>query len=192
MKKVRCIDLHKGRHLNLPESRTILDIDGVLADFTKSFFQRASDLGLKDIFPSGDEEYVYLNCGVPKKHFKIVWDSVKDDEDFWLNIEVIPGTLESLTFKPFAYITHRPIANEISIAWLHKNKFPNSQECHTVSDPKHKVKLALKLGAKRIIDDLPNTCKDFIDAGLDAFLFDRPHNLRIEDIKRIYELSEIE
>ncbi len=43
MKKVRSINLHTEKAIERPESHTILDIDGVLADFTGSFLKRVKE-----------------------------------------------------------------------------------------------------------------------------------------------------
>jgi hypothetical protein len=192
MKKTKSINLHKWSLIELPESHTVLDIDGVLADFTGGFLKRAREMGLGDIFPKRERDVTEWDYGVPKKYFTKVWNTVKHDIEFWSSLRVFPKTRKNLTFKPIAYITHRPISNDVTKAWLKDRGFPVPERCYTVADVNDKVILAKRLGAKRIIDDRPDTCQTFIDAGLDAFVFTRPHNLLIEDVERIASLGEVD
>lgn len=72
------------------------DIDGVLANFIPSYQKLAIEVAGKDLFDRGD--YKNPPCwnwpeyrGYSKETMKEVWNRIKNDERFWMDLDPLPG-----------------------------------------------------------------------------------------------------
>ena len=112
-----------------------LDIYGVLANFLQGFLDLGHQMGF------GDEMLTIAEWTVwdpfKEETFRTIWDALKDDPEFWLNLS---PTNENLNFHELrlGYITARPIPMDITLRWLKKHGFPING-CTTVAYNQSKV-----------------------------------------------------
>ncbi len=165
-----------------------LDIDGVLAQFSKGMVDKAIELGLTG-YPTRKEDVSHWDhlsdCGD-------LWKRIKYDESFWLYLEPFPDALP-IDFEVTRYITSRPIGNEISYFWLWKNGFPNPERCTTVPNPDDKLEVLRQIGIDVFVDDRIETCHQIQDAGIQAILFNAPYQRghAYTGLVPIYSLKEV-
>ena len=144
-----------------------VDVDGVLADFNRSFIERVTVVTRKDLFPPRPfdimtwdypESYGYSDAEV-----SAVWDDVKRDPLFWSSLSAYVGTWdaihalrlrESNNGDEVYFITARPgyrpkVQTEI---WLRVNSgYPTWTPTVLISSDKAGCASALKLD--KYIDD---------------------------------------
>ncbi len=98
---------------------------------------------------------------------------------------------KELKFEPIAYISHRPVAKQISEDWLVKHGFP-LKPVHHVENRADKVKIAKDLGADIHVDDSYETFLAMNAAGICCYLMDAKHNQKYDvGYRRIKSLSEL-
>lgn len=135
-----------------------IDIDEVLADFLGAFSKK---LGLKKpSFWSFDFD------------FEKNYGALKDDKDFWLNMEMIVKP-EDLHFEPVVYITARP--EEVipfTREWLIRNGYPAAP----VISSQDKLSTCKEHGINVFIDDKFETFQSLNSNGILCYLFDALHN----------------
>lgn len=158
-----------------PIPRIGLDIDEVLADWTKAWADRFGDT------PERPNSWHF------DPNIRARLDLVANDSDFWLNI---PRRIEpsEIPFEPHVYITARPCPSEVTAQWLIQNGFPVAP----VITAESKVQAAIDSGVEIFIDDNVRHFCELNSNGICTFLYDAPHNRRYDvGFKRIYSLSEI-
>jgi 5'(3')-deoxyribonucleotidase len=78
-----------------------VDVDGVLADFNRSFIERVCAVTKRDLFPvrpfdiltwDYPESYGYSN-----REVSAVWEDIKRDPTFWSGLPSFAGTFEALS-----------------------------------------------------------------------------------------------
>jgi uncharacterized HAD superfamily protein len=158
--------------------RIALDIDGVIANFKKSYCER------NGITP---DNYHW--------HFTYNWkqdEGIFEDKDFWMNIEpLIEG--EKMPFEPVCYVSSRKCPTEWTMEWLEAHGFP----CEPVySNHSSKVKILSLLYEDNkfdyFVDDAYKHYLELNQAGIPTFLYDRPYNRKFDvGHKRIKDLSEL-
>jgi hypothetical protein len=179
-----CKDLS---HLNIG-----LDVDGPLANFSSHFIARARALGLGERFPSCSEEIKqWMFCS--QEDYNTVWDTVKNDEQFWLTIPPVVVSQEFFKndscFKPAAYVTHRPVRSNVTARWLNLNGFPPATVI-SVSDPVNKL-LQLRMSKVNLfVDDRVDTVRNLRDGGINAVLYKMSHQ-QAEDISGLPVISDL-
>lgn len=98
---------------------------------------------------------------------------------------------DEMPFEPVAYISHRPVAEEITKAWLERLGFPLKTVRH-VEKREDKIKVCKELGVDIFVDDSYETYKAMNEAGICCFLMDAKHNRRYDvGFKRIKTLNDI-
>lgn len=98
---------------------------------------------------------------------------------------------DEVCFEPVAYISHRPVAEEITRAWLEAHGFPLKPVIH-VKERADKVRVAKELGVDIFVDDSYETFQAMNAAGITCFLMDAKHNRRYDvGFKRITNLNQI-
>lgn len=96
-----------------------------------------------------------------------------------------------MPFEPVAYISHRPVGDNVTKDWLEKHGFPLKPVIH-VKDRADKVKHCLDLGVEIFVDDNYDTFLAMNQAGVCCYLMDAPHNRRYDvGYRRINSLSEL-
>lgn len=151
----------------------ILDVDGVLADFIDAFVYKAHDLGVAG-FPCCSTTIPYWGVSAQQDQFQQVWNSIKGDIQFWLNIRPLPGTPRNI--KPEFYLTSRPVQSVITRTWLTNNGFPSAPVI-TVSKPEEKIKILRSKKELTLIDDYYITVQQALREDLKAYLFKAPYQL---------------
>jgi hypothetical protein len=160
-----------------------LDIDGVLADFSKSFRQRIEAAGMS---PGPFDEQVHWKF--PYSAHKELWEKLKKDKDFWLNLE--PVCDPKLPFEPVAYVTFREIPTEWTEEWLAKHGFP-CEKVYSISGGS-KSDAIRESGADIFVDDCYETFVNLNKEGVTTFLFDKPYNSKYSvGYRRIKQLSDL-
>lgn len=153
-----------------------LDIDEVIADFVGSFTER---FGLKV------PEFWNFN-----KDFYKLFEQLKDDKEFWLNIKPKINPRE-LPFEPHCYITSRNIPTEWTELWIQNNGFP-TVPVYTVGLGVSKVSTAKNCGIDIFVDDRYENFVELNNAGVCTFLMDAEHNKRYDvGYKRLYHLRDL-
>lgn len=157
------------KHLLGKETNTvILDVDGVLCNFTEGIIHKAKELGFSEFFPLDASKVNHWNIS---SKFSEVFDVVKHDPEFWLSLTPM---ITELPFSPIAYLTARPIDSKITEQWLQTHGFPKAKII-TVSDPDEKLEYIKKLNPDAFIDDYFVTIKQIRNADANGILFKQPY-----------------
>lgn len=151
-------------------SRVGLDIDGVLADFVNPFIRRTIGVTGKNLFPPQPfEPTVWLDpedYGYTKQEVSQVWESIKQDPDFWRYLIAYPAALDLLyqirhwrrDMHDVYFITSRPgqSAKWQTEGWLEAYSY--GKPTVLISSAKGLCAQALKLDL--YIDDKWENCVD--------------------------------
>ncbi len=182
-----------------------IDVDGVLADFNRSFIERVITVSGKDLFPPRPFDIPTWDYpehyGYTPEETKIVWESIVADPTFWASLSPYPDTADFLS--PLAnraddvyFITSRPGTRSKAQTerWLRMHGY-HSRPTVMISSKKGLCAEALDLDF--YLDDRDHNCYDVWDRRSPktlVALMDRPWNKLLEcdtyGIKRIYTLKE--
>lgn len=172
-------ELDNRNHSYLNPKRIFLDVDEVLARFTKSWCERW--------------EIVEPTSWYFDRHIVQRFDEMREKgelDDFYLNLEVLTPASE-IPFEPAGYVTSRPVSSEITERWLDMNGFPH-RPVYTVGLGESKVDVIKKINCDIFVDDRFDNFVELNKAGICTYLFDAPHNHRYQvGYKRIKSLKEL-
>lgn len=150
-----------------------LDIDDVLADFRKGYFDF-----MKKEYPN---------------HFYFSYSTVENlsklDEEFWLNLK--PKTNgATLPFLPKCYISSRiNLSENITEKWIEKNGFPCVPVIHVKTS---KLEACKANNINVFVDDFIKNFEELNAANVDTLLLDCPHNKQYNvNPYRIYDLHDL-
>lgn len=153
-----------------------LDVDEVLSNFVQAYCNRYS--------------LPIPHCWNFDPLFSERMAELKDDKDFWLNLEPLIKP-EELPFEPAVYITSRVIPNEWTEEWLWLHGFPVAPVI-TVRHGESKAEHIEKLEIDWFCDDSFSTFSELNKRGICCFLMDAKHNQRYDvGAKRIKSLVEL-
>ena len=152
--------------------RIALDIDGVLANFSQAFILRGQKLGLAGGWPAHWTRWDSWFPDTAAKTFSEVWATVESDPHFWL-YEVKKLDSAFVDFPVAAYVTARPIPDELTASWLGRMGFP---EAPVVTVSTSKLAVLQSLGIDLFVDDKVETFEELNAAGLRCLLMTQPHN----------------
>lgn len=166
----------------------VLDIDEIIADFMSGILDEARRRGITEGIPSCLDDVYSWHVS---DNFLKVLNSVRDDNEFWLNLNV----LSIPHFIPRAYLTARFCESEITKQWFEKHDIPQA-EIITVKDRTDKIAILKRLNPDLFVDDNVWTIQECIDAGINAMLFkhqhQRDHYEEAKDLPTISSLAEID
>jgi len=159
--------------------RVALDIDNVLANFSKRYCEWF------------DIQETPTSWNFDPKIGDRLQALARDQEEFWLGMEPMPQSLpEMMRFEPIGYVTSRVVPSEITMEWLRRNGYPLSPVI-TVGHNESKVEALNRLGAEVFVDDRWENYLECNRGGVFTYLFDAPHNQRYSNARRIKSLSEL-
>lgn len=158
-----------------------LDIDGVLAHFTKGFYKWFNE---PFVAPAKwEDEFIGAN-------FK----KIADVPQFWLSLPVLSSPTD-IDFELECYVTARPCSSHISYKWLVEHGFPNRPVFTVGSNgASHNTKTDVikDLGITHMVDDHLYHVVD-INKNTDCtcFIYTQPHNAWANMEPRIDSLTEL-
>jgi len=148
-----------------------LDMDGVVSDAHRAFCHSIGRDDLLDNWPAGEFQ-VYKAAGIPEK---TMWGMVKvDGIGLWADMRPLPWAAELYTglrkFGRVVFLTAPSLDPQCLAGKLQWLKRFTGMECFDeyIITPK---KSLLAGPGRLIIDDLPENCEQFIEAGGKAIQF---------------------
>lgn len=154
-----------------------LDIDGVLADFTRHLL---GHLGCLNHIPTHWNDPIIRNG----------FEKIKKDISFWETIPVLTPP-KDIPFEPHCYITSRSIEANVTQNWLDLNRFPKAPLI-CVGHDESKIDAAKKSGIEIFVDDRYENFVELTNAGIFTYLFDQSYNRHYEvGHRRLKSLKEL-
>lgn len=174
----------------------ICDLDGVLSNFNYGAVQLLQDLDVpQHDHPTKPPTWDWLS-GIGKRDADDeLWRRIGETKNYWLNLPPLDSALGARDWMAFAaigipivFVTSRgsktvgwPIYKQTQF-WLMENRFSPSYP--SVLVVKDKAKLATNLyDVELIIEDKPNTCLAFAEAGIPVLMPRYQYNAHIEHEK---------
>lgn len=142
-----------------------LDIDGVIANFTKAWNVLYPEI---EIYPTN----YFFDRNIMKR-----FDNMKKAgtlDNFYLNLEPLIKP-EDLPFEPKCYVTARPVDTKITEQWLDMLGFPKKKVL-TIPTGTSKVKIIKDAGIEIFIDDFYDNFVELNKAGIFTYLYSAPWN----------------
>lgn len=109
----------------------VFDVDGVLANFTLGFTQKAARIDRRVVVRSSEEQAEWDFHDFPSGVEAATWESVKRDPRFWAGLETHPGatpdvfdTINSLSFERPVYFATARVginAHAQTVRWLFRH-----------------------------------------------------------------------
>jgi hypothetical protein len=163
-------------YTSIKHRRLGLDLDGVIANFLKTF---------KNTFPDEVDVDHWTQESSVEDHMNSLSD------DFWLSLEplVIPN---EIPVEPVCYITKRVTCKpEIATEWLRRNGFPMAPVLFSSKDRPKSV-IAKEMNVDIFVDDKYSNFLELNNNGVVCFLMNQPHNIHFDvGYKRIYSLQDL-
>jgi hypothetical protein len=170
----------------------MIDIDDVLFPWADGIHERARDAGLHDL-PTYTRWAMWEDYDCPEE----VWLDVVANaalDGFYVDTPPVPGSVEALrrlhwaghaihlvTARGFPWKNakddHSEQIREWTDTWVHEHAVPYT----TLSYAKDKVAIQedLGVGFDYALDDGPHNYTALLDAGVNVYLLDRPHNTEL-------------
>lgn len=180
-------EMDDRQHSYLETKRIGLDIDEVLANFTRAYSEETG----KE--PEPDH---WSFCYKMMENFENWKQGTIDGSNKSINgldsfyIRIKPLCDAKLPFEPICYITNRPVSTDITKQWLENHKFP-LKPVFTTKSREEKVAIALEQRLDYFIDDSFETFVEMNKAGICCFLMNGSHNQKYNvGYKRIKSLED--
>jgi hypothetical protein len=130
------------------------DIDGVLANFNRGYIQLLADLGGLELDPEyAPQRWHYeADLGVSKAVVNKAWDTIRESDTFWVDLDPYDVLLEELEDHDLYFITTR-VGNKVkrqTEVWLYGYQH---LQCPTVLISANKGPVAAGLELDVFIDD---------------------------------------
>lgn len=150
------------------------DMDGVLADFEKKYYQ-------------------HFDTHIDSTPDHILWNNIKKIEDFWLNLDEIEG---SRNIWDFAHLQPKTEIEILSAPSRHDERsLPQKNAWLDQKYPKHTFKRNFVRARDKqkfansksiLIDDMKRNTDQFISAGGKSILFNNSNQV-LEDLKKVLD-----
>lgn len=180
-----------------------IDIDEVLANFTRGFSRTANAVlgtSFPDDFQDTDWDMGKVR-GLTKAQMDEVWNAINADPQFWLSLDPMPTAPHALSLVSelrargmlkVYFITARPLGVETlaqTQQWLALHGFVGA----TVVLSYDKDVVAQKLQLTHFVDDKPETCQAVKAAvpSCAVWLLSAPHNANavLADVERVPDFA---
>ena len=185
----RCLHLDDRDHVWRRPIKIALDIDGVLADWSKAVYEAC--LSFDPEWECDTSSPIWWNW-IDRPFLNKVLDSI----DYPAFMATAPECMidpKALTFEPVAYITHRTFPSQYTEEWIKKVGLPLAPVI-TVDDPLKKIQVLKDMQINVFVEDKFETFVECNNAGVLCFLMDRPMNRRHDvgnyRIKNLNEITE--
>lgn len=175
----------------------VLDIDGVLAEFTYSFCQVMRMLhqdGDYDLHTSGGQQSWGWE-DIPEEVVSRTWASIHVTPSFWSTLAVIPSIPEVNGLHAlknsvdFLYLTgRRTDTRDVTADWLNEMDFPEGKLILT--NQKHIALQRHDTEALAILEDSPANIELLKKFGFPVFIRDWPYNREVGGVTRVSSLGE--
>ena len=183
------------------EPVAVLDIDGVLAEFSLAFTQRLVDMGLLDhAIPQAEQTTWRFRDSLPitRKDEDAVWDYIDGSPTFWLTVPALVTPGDAIALHRLAqrarivYMTgRRDMGNQVhnqTAIWLRRALLPYGK---VILEPdKVKGVAALDGAVIGVIDDRPAALDALRDAGVLVTAMDRLYNRHVTGMPRVTRVCE--
>lgn len=181
----------------------VIDIDGVLAEFTYSYSTLAhkiSDGNVPPAHSTGRQQTWDWDGQYSKQLMNACWRAIDESDSFWAELPLLVSypeieELQRLRDKvSIMYLTGRLVTPQNSVEdqtryWLHKHGFPEGELCFATD--KGAFLNSRGLSPLSVIDDKPETLNQLFDGGHRVFCRDWPYNRHLtEELPRVYSLGE--
>ena len=83
-------------YLKINQHRAVIDCDGVLLDFDRSFCKVACDTLGRNVAKACSAYSLDQRYGLSKAEFARVWDAMDDHPSGWSGLEILPGAREAI------------------------------------------------------------------------------------------------
>lgn len=193
-------------------ARIAIDVDGVLANFTKAFVEKANEIWPGRLALDYEPiDWGWTDSGFSKAEIKQTWKRINATENFWLSLDAHSDNVGSLAQWMVSHANHdiwlctaraegagMTAAKQTEI-WINSTgvrAVNNFMGIITVSDGNRKAQLYEAAHIEWSVDDKPET---IIDCGLigtfhhHAYLLNRRHNSlysvhdRVESVAQFLE-----
>lgn len=182
----------------------IFDVDGVLADFTRSFTKLAHERYGTRVYSGGQQPNWHFsgeNGLLTSEQETALWQEIKGSNMFWMTVLpcVSPGEIHDMQDlarelnkgDDLIYLTSRvgKHPGRQTESWLKGNGFPEGEVI--INNAKRDFIQSNYLGHRvRIIEDRPDTIVELQDAGIWTATRDWQYNRHVEADHRVSSVSE--
>jgi len=179
-----------------------IDIDGVLANFSRGVIEESHKFGLHEKFPECWTHSTHWYFQITeedgglegaKERFNIVMKDNWLNPEFWLGLKPMPNSMP-LPFTPDCYVTARSISSDVTRKWLARYYFPEAPVI-SVERAEEKLEHILELGLDIFIDDYYPTVRTLRENGVNAVLYEAPyqrgHYEECKDLPTIKYLTQV-
>ncbi|MHA1730350.1 MAG: 5' nucleotidase, NT5C type [Promethearchaeota archaeon] len=185
-------------------TRIMLDLDGVVSDYTKRFLEVADELyGIFDkvgrISSVSSWHFHDAGIGITEEQEEEIFRETQNKENFWENLdslltdadrEILRQFLADPKYEIYAITARYPTRGRSILVqtsrWLLKQVGPGI----SVIPAEKKAEVCQVLGIKVALEDSPVYSKELKQGGVEVVLVDRPYNRETDSLPRVESVRE--